>query len=105
MKCLLLLLAATALAQQPDTRVLVAYHSETGNTAKLAEAVRAGAASVDHITVTLRKAADVQDSDSGGGVTLSLNGATHRIQSKRPASYAINSGGIQQIDFAGPNCP
>src|SRR4051812_15514569 len=63
MKCLLLLLAATALAQQPATRVLVAYHSETGNTAKLAEAVRTGAASIEGVTVTLRKAADVQDSD------------------------------------------
>ena len=45
------------------------------------------------------------DLDSGGGVTLTLDGAQHRIQSKRPASYAINSGGIQQIGFAGPNCP
>jgi len=65
MKCLLpLLAAAAALAQQPAaTRVLVAYHSETGNTAKLAEAVRGGAASVEQVTVTLRKAADVKDED------------------------------------------
>ena len=66
MKCLLLLLAAAAAgAQQPvaATRILVAYHSETGNTAKLAEAVRAGAASIDHVTVVLRKAGDVKDDD------------------------------------------
>src|SRR4029079_3778275 len=51
MKCLLLLFAAIASAQQPATRILVAYHSDTGNTAKLAEAVRSGAASIDGVTV------------------------------------------------------
>jgi len=63
MKCLLLLFAAIASAQQPATRILVAYHSDTGNTAKLAEAVRSGAASVDGVTVVLRKTADVKDED------------------------------------------
>lgn len=62
MKCLLLLLAAVASAQ-PPTRILVAYHSQTGNTAKLAEAVRGGAAGVENVTVTLRKADDVKDED------------------------------------------
>jgi NAD(P)H dehydrogenase (quinone) len=61
-KYLLLLLAAAASAQQP-TRILVAYHSETGNTAKLAEAVRSGAAGVEDVTVTLRMAGDVKDED------------------------------------------
>ena len=63
MKCLLLLLAGVAVAQQPATRVLVAYHSETGNTEKLAQAVRTGAASIAGITVTLRKASEVKDDD------------------------------------------
>lgn len=45
------------------------------------------------------------DLDSGGGVALTLNGAKRQIQSKRPASYAISSAGIKQINFAGPNCP
>jgi flavorubredoxin len=52
MKCLLLLLAAVASAQQPPTRILVAYHSESGNTEKLAQAVGAGAKSVEGVTVT-----------------------------------------------------
>jgi 2-amino-4-hydroxy-6-hydroxymethyldihydropteridine diphosphokinase len=46
MKALVLLLAAAALAQQPSARVLVSYHSDTGNTEKLAQAVQKGAASV-----------------------------------------------------------
>jgi len=42
-------------AQQPATRILVAYHSETGNTEKLAQAIRAGAMSVPGIEVAVRK--------------------------------------------------
>jgi hypothetical protein len=45
------------------------------------------------------------DLDSGGAVTLTLNGTPHRVQSKGPASFAIDSSGIQPIAFKGPNCP
>jgi hypothetical protein len=45
------------------------------------------------------------DLDSGGAVTLTLNGTPHRIRSKAPASYAIASSGIQPLGFKGPNCP
>jgi hypothetical protein len=45
------------------------------------------------------------DLDTGGAVTLTLNGTPHRVHSKGPASFAIDSGGIRPIDFAGPNCP
>lgn len=58
MKFFLLLISVAALAQQPQTRVLVAYHSDTGNTEKLAQAVRDGAASVAGVTVSLRKTAE-----------------------------------------------
>jgi NAD(P)H dehydrogenase (quinone) len=61
-----LLLCAAAWAQQPAVRVLVAYHSESGNTAKVAEAVRKGAASVSGVTTTLKKAADVTDAEVTG---------------------------------------
>jgi NAD(P)H dehydrogenase (quinone) len=44
-------------------RILVSYHSETGNTAKLAEAVRKGAAAVPGVAVTLKKADDVKDEE------------------------------------------
>jgi NAD(P)H dehydrogenase (quinone) len=58
MKFFLLLVSMAALAQQPQVRILVAYHSDTGNTEKLAQAVRDGAASVAGVTVSLRKTAE-----------------------------------------------
>jgi len=60
MKGVLLLISMAAFAQQPPARILVAYHSETGNTEKLAQAIRAGVASVEGVEVTLRKVADVK---------------------------------------------
>jgi NAD(P)H dehydrogenase (quinone) len=57
--CLSVALAAAA----PPVRILVAYHSETGNTEKLAAAVRDGAASVSGIEVVLRKVADARADD------------------------------------------
>jgi len=63
MKLALLLLATAVLAQQPPVRILIAYHSETGNTEKMAQAIRKGAASVEGVEVTLRKTADVKDQE------------------------------------------
>jgi len=60
MKFLVFLVSFAALAQQPAARVLVAYHSETGNTEKLAQAIGKGVASVEGVEVTLRKTADVK---------------------------------------------
>ena len=68
---LVLLCSATACAATP-VRILIAYHSETGNTEKMAGAVRDGAASVDGASVTLRKVADVTDDDirTADGIVL-----------------------------------
>jgi len=63
MKLALLLLATAVLAQQPPVRILIAYHSETGNTEKMAQAIRKGAASVEGVEVTLRKTVDVKDQE------------------------------------------
>lgn len=53
-----------ALAQDAAvTRILIAYHSESGNTEKLAQAIRKGAASVDGAEITLRKTAEVKDDE------------------------------------------
>ena len=52
-----MLVTATA-AAAPPVRILVAYDSQTGNTAKLAAAVREGAASVAGVEVLLRPVAD-----------------------------------------------
>ncbi len=63
MKFILLLVSLSAFAQQNPTRILVAYHSQTGNTEKLAQAVHKGAASVAGVVVTLRKTSEVRDDD------------------------------------------
>lgn len=57
-----LIAAVTALAQQVPVRILVSYHSESGNTAKVAEAVRKGA-TLPGIAVTLKKADEVTDDE------------------------------------------
>jgi NAD(P)H dehydrogenase (quinone) len=62
MKQLLLLIAATAFAQQAPTRILVAYHSESGHTERLAQAIGRGA-SVKGVEVVVRKVADVKDDE------------------------------------------
>ena len=58
-----LALPAATLAAEAPTRILVAYHSETGNTEGLAKAVRAGAASVSGVEALPRKVADVTTED------------------------------------------
>jgi NAD(P)H dehydrogenase (quinone) len=59
---LALLIAGAAAAQQPPVRILVSYHSESGNTAKLAEAIRKGA-TLPGVSVILKPAADVTDDE------------------------------------------
>jgi len=57
-----LLIAPIAMAA-PPVRILVAYHSETGNTEKMAAGVWEGAASVEGAEVLLRKVTDVSAED------------------------------------------
>ena len=45
------------------------------------------------------------DLDSGGAVTLTLDGKQHTVRSRTPASYDISSDGIRQTSFKGPSCP
>lgn len=45
------------------------------------------------------------DLDNGGSVTVLLGGKPRAIRSSHPASFAIDSAGIHEIDFKGPNCP
>jgi len=52
--------ASAAAQQPPPVRILVAYHSQTGNTEKLAQAIRDGAKTVQGVEVTLQKMADVK---------------------------------------------
>jgi len=55
--------AAPALVRAAPVRVLVAYHSRTGNTEKMAAAVREGAASVEGVEVVFRKVDAVTSDD------------------------------------------
>jgi NAD(P)H dehydrogenase (quinone) len=59
--CTLLMAAAAGAA--PAVRILIAYHSRTGNTEKMAVAVREGAASVTGVETVLRKVAEVTPDD------------------------------------------
>jgi NAD(P)H dehydrogenase (quinone) len=66
-KIRLVCMAAAALAvphapgQQGPVRILVAYHSITGNTEKLALAIREGGKSVSNVEITAQKIADIKD--------------------------------------------
>jgi NAD(P)H dehydrogenase (quinone) len=57
------LLTAAAAGAASGVRILIAYHSRTGNTEKMAYAVREGAASVAGVEVVLRKVAEVTAED------------------------------------------
>jgi NAD(P)H dehydrogenase (quinone) len=57
------LLTAAAAGAAPAARILIAYHSRTGNTEKMAGAVREGAASVAGVEIVLRKVADATADD------------------------------------------
>ena len=57
------LAACAPLGAQQPTRILVVYYSETGNTEKLARGIQKGAAAVEGMEVTLRKAADAKDEE------------------------------------------
>ena len=54
---------AVAAGAAPTVRILIAYHSRTGNTEKMAAAVREGAASVAGVEIVLRKVAEVSADD------------------------------------------
>ena len=56
-------IAATANAQAPSVKVLVAYHSVTGNTEKLAQGVGEGAKEVSGANVVLKKVGEVTAED------------------------------------------
>jgi NAD(P)H dehydrogenase (quinone) len=61
--CAFLVALAPSAASPATVRLLVAYHSETGVTEKLAGAIRDGAASIEGVEVLLRKVADISDAD------------------------------------------
>ena len=63
MKRLSLLLVLTSIPAISDVRVLVAYHSKSGNTQKMAEALADGVREVDGAKVSVKRIEDVTKSD------------------------------------------
>lgn len=61
--CLCVAPAAVSSAAPPDIKVLVTYHSVTGNTEKMAQAVGQGAGSVEGAVVTLKPVGQVTAED------------------------------------------
>ncbi len=55
------------------TKILIVYHSQTGNTQKMAEAVTEGAKSIEGVEVILKKAVDAKREDplTAGGMAIS----------------------------------
>jgi NAD(P)H dehydrogenase (quinone) len=68
----LVLLMATEGIAAPPVHILIAYHSQTGNTAKLAAAVREGAASIAGVEAVLRPVAEaaIEDIVKSDGIVL-----------------------------------
>lgn len=59
----LILAAALVTPAEAPLRILLAYHSETGNTAKLAQAVHEGAMAAGGVEVTVRRTSEVTERD------------------------------------------
>ena len=70
------LLTAAAAGAAPTVRILIAYHSRTGNTEKMAAAVGEGASSVAGVEIVLRKVAEVTAGDivKADGIVLGTPG-------------------------------
>ncbi len=68
---LILLVLAAALRGEPK-RILIVFHSDTGNTAALAEAVREGAAGVEGVSVAMKRVQEVRDEEirAAGGILI-----------------------------------
>jgi NAD(P)H dehydrogenase (quinone) len=50
-------------AQTRQVRILIAYHSDTGHTARLGDSVGDGASRVENVAVTVRRIEDVSEED------------------------------------------
>lgn len=83
----LALAGLTSCAQDQPVRILIAYHSETGNTEELAKAVQRGASSVPRVEVLLRGVAEVTPEEiirSDGIVVGSpVHWQSHSAETKR----------------------
>lgn len=63
---LLVVSLAAAAAQDRPVRILIAYHSQSGNTEKLAQAIRRGVVSIPGVEAALSRTADVKGAEIPG---------------------------------------
>ena len=94
MKTVILLLffvmaAGIALADQPT--VLIVYHSETGNTEKMAGAVQKGAGQVDGVHVVLKPVADATTDDLLSADAIIVGSPVYNANVSPPVSSFIAS--------------
>ncbi len=77
-------LAASCAGAAERVRILIAYHSETGNTEQLALAVKDGVAAVKGAEPILRKAAAVTDADivTAGGILIGTPVHWHNLSAE-----------------------
>ena len=80
----LALIAASCSYSAEPVRILIAYHSETGNTEQLALAVKEGVAAVKNAEPILRKAAAVTDKDivTSGGILIGTPVHWHNLSAE-----------------------
>lgn len=69
--------AATAPETADSVRILVAYHSRTGNTEKMAQAVAAAASAVPGVAVTLRRVEEATNADVERADAIIVGSPTH----------------------------
>ncbi len=69
--------AAKALETVDSVRVLVVYHSRTGNTEQMAEAVAAAASTVPGVAVTLRRVEEATNADVERADAIIVGSPTH----------------------------
>lgn len=73
----LFVLAAALSGAEPATRILIAFHSDTGNTAKMAKALSEGASGVAGVEVVMKKTGEVTPEDIKADKGILLGSPVH----------------------------
>src|SRR5512138_2324387 len=74
---LIAVVLSAALNGASPVRILIAYHSETGHTERLAKAVHEGITSVNGVSVILRKTQDVRQEDIAAADGIAIGTPVH----------------------------
>ena len=99
--------------EAPETRILVTFHSESGNTEAMAQAVRDGAAGVEGVEVWLRAVADVSDEEiaQADGILVGtpvywagLSAATKAFLDRVGGEVMSGDGDAERVRTAGAFC-